>query len=296
MELASLRTVLSVQAHGSLAGAARQMNVDPSSVSRVVAAVEAELGIRLFQRSTRRLSVTEEGASYLRRIAPLMDEIEAAREAARGQRTRPSGHLRMTASVAYACQRIVPALGAFQARFPDITVELISSDANLDLLEHNIDLAVRLAPAPTGDLVSTRLASTRYRVVASPAYLNGRDLGVGPRALGALNCLRFALPGLQDTWHFRRDDGPAFGVAVSGTLLMTNALALKQAACAGLGIALLADWLIEAELRTGQLVDVFPDHACTVSTFDTAAWALYPSRTYLPRKVRVMIDHLKEVL
>ena len=292
----ALRTLLLVETHGSIAGAARALNVDPSSVSRGVAAVEADLGLRVFQRSTRKLSVTDEGRAYLSRLGPLIEELDAAREDARGLRQRPAGTLRMTASVAFADRVIVPLLPAFQDRYPEVMIDLQSSDANLDLVENGIDLAIRLAPAPKGDVISARLMSTRYRVVASPAYLERHPQVTDPRALTGMNCLRFALPGLGDTWTFRDEGGAAFDVAVSGTMMASNALALRRAVKSGLGVAMLADWLIDDDIRAGQLVELFPGYDCTATVFDTAAWALYPNRSYLAQRVRVMIDYLRQSL
>lgn len=296
MDVVALKTVLLVQTHGSIAGAARTLDVDPSSVSRTVAAVEGDLGIRLFQRTTRRLTVTEEGQAYLTRLAPLVEELDAAREEVRGMRGKPTGGLRMTASVAFSDQMIVPLLPRFQSRFPDISIDLQSSDANIDLVENGIDLAIRLAPEPKGDLVSTRLLSTRYRVVASPKFLTQHDPVKHPTDLTKLNCLRFALPGLQDTWTFRAKNVAAFNVPVAGNLKISNALALRHATKIGLGVAMLPDWLINEDVRNGDLVCLCSEYDCTASVFDTAAWALYPNRSYLPQKVRVMIDFLRSNL
>ncbi len=296
MEITSLKTVLLVQTHGSIAGAARALDIDPSSVSRVVAAVEADLGIRLFQRTTRRLTVTEEGQTYLGRLAPLVAEMDAAQEEARGLRQKPAGVLHMTASVAFSHHVIVPLLPTFQALYPDITLDIQSSDVNLDLAENGIDLAIRLAPAPKGDLVSTRLMHTRYHIVASPHYLSTQPAISHPKDLAHLNCLRFALPGLQDVWRFQQAGHAPFDVNVTGNLMISNALALRQAAQTGLGVAILADWLIQDDLREGRLVALCPDFECTATVFDTAAWALYLNRTYLPQKVRIMIDFLRENL
>ncbi|MCY6382856.1 LysR family transcriptional regulator [Hoeflea prorocentri] len=293
MEIASLKTVLLVQSQGSIAAAARALDLDPSSVSRIVATVEADLGVRLFQRTTRRLTVTEEGQVFLTRLAPMLEEIEAAQEDARGLRSKPTGLLRLTASVAFAHHMILPLLPAFQELYPDISIDLQSSDANLDLVEHGIDLAIRLAPAPTGDLVSTRLMKTRYHVVASPNYLDGRAGITKPTDLEQLNCIRFALPGLRDRWMFQSGASAPFEVPVRGDLRISNALALRRAACMGLGVAMLADWLIQDDLRDGRLVALFPDFRCAATEFETAAWALYPNRAYLPQKVRVMIDFLR---
>ncbi len=296
MDLDALRIAALVAQQGSFAAAARVLDLDPSSVSRSVANTEAALGLRLFQRSTRALSLTEEGETYLARVAPLLDEFDHAREEARRLRAAPSGTLRMTASVAFAHECILPFLGAFQADFPDIMVELIPTDANLDIAASSIDLAVRLAPAPKGDLISTRLMTTRYVVCASPDYIANHDPIQHPEDLRNHDCLRFALPAFRTRWRFRAGSAAPFDVPVSGRVVIGNALSLRQAAIDGLGPALLADWLVGPALAEGRLVDLFPDHAATATEFDTAAWLLYPSRSYLPRKVRVMIDFLRQSL
>jgi DNA-binding transcriptional LysR family regulator len=296
MDILALKTVLLVQVKGSIAGAARVLGVSPSSVSRILAGVEAELGIRLFHRSTRHLTTTEEGRAYLQRIAPLIEELDAAKEAASGSRQTPGGLLRMTASVAFSQRVIVPLLPDFHHRFPSITVELLSSDTNLDLIGTGIDLAVRLTPAPEGDLISRRLMRTHYQLVCSPGYLAQLRPPVTPDDLSSLNCLRFALPGLQNTWRFRHGENVPFDIPVSGNLLISNAGALREAVIQGLGIGMFADWMIRDDLREGRLVPLLKDYECTLSDFDTGAWALYPNRAYLPQKVRVMIDFLSKRL
>lgn len=296
MDTDALKTVALVAQHGSFAAAARVLSVDPSSVSRVVATTEAALGIRLFQRTTRSLSVTEEGARYLRRVVPLVEELESAREEAGRLLQQPSGLLRLTASVAFAHECIVPHLADYHARFPEISLELLPTDENLDIPANGIDLAVRLAASPEGDLVSTRLRRTRYRVCASPAYLERYGPLTRPEELATHNCLRFALPEFRSRWRFRRGDGTPFEVAVTGRTVIANALSLRQAARDGLGPALLADWLIGGDLKSGRLIDLFPGHDCAATEFDTGAWALYPSRAFLPRKVRVTIDFLRDKL
>lgn len=288
-----LRTVVLVAQQGSFAAAARVLNLDPSSVSRVIANAEAALGLRLFQRTTRSLRITEEGEIYLRRIVPLLEEFDHAREEASQAVGQPTGTLKMTASVAFAHECIVPHLGAFHDQYPDVAVELIPADANVDILANGIDLAIRLASAPKGDLISTRLRRTRYLVCAAPDYLARKGPIAHPQDLSDHACLRFALPEFRSRWRFRQGDAPVFDVAVSGWAVIANALALRQAAIDGLGPVLLADWLVRNDLAQGRLVELFPDFDCTATDFDTGAWALYPSRSYLPRKVRVMIDFLR---
>ena len=296
MDIQALKTLLLVRDLGSIAAAARALDLDASNVSRLLAGAERELGLRLFQRSTRRLSLTEEGDRYLRRIAPLVDEFEAAREEATYKDRSPRGILRMTASVAFSQEFLVPLLPEFQGRHPDLTVELFPSDTNLDLMAEGLDMAIRLASAPKGDLISTRLVRTHYRVVAAPRYLEEFGPIVHPDDLASANCLRFALPDFRSFWRFRKKDEDPFAVEISGTTVISSALSLRETARLGMGPVLLPDWLITEDLATGRLIDLFPEFDCAPAEFDTSAWILYPSRSYLPQKVRVMIDFLKAEL
>ena len=296
MDTDLLKTVVLVAQQGSFAAAARVLNVDSSSVSRTVASVEAQLGLRIFQRTTRTLTITEEGELYLARVAPLIDEFEHAREAATQTLRGPSGTLKMTASVAFTHECIVPHLGDFHRQNPDVQVELLPSDAMVDIAANGIDLAIRLAPAPKGDLISTRLLRTRYRVCAAPGYVDSHPPITDPRDLADHDCLRFALPEFRTRWRFRRDDGQPVSAPIGGKIIIGNALSLRRAAVDGLGPVLLADWLVGRDLSDGRLIDLFPDYECTATEFDTGAWALYPSRSFLPRKVRAMIDFLRDRL
>lgn len=296
MELDDLKTLLLVRNLGGFAAAARALDLNPASVSRRVAEIEDRLGLRLFQRSTRRFSVTEAGETFLERIAPLIDEVEAAFGEARDEQREARGTLRLTTSVAFGHEGIVPRLAAFHAANPGIAVELLLTDQNVDLVRERIDLALRLAPAPAGDLVSSRLLTARYRVVAAPEWCAREGRPAEPGDLSARDTLRFALPGFRDRWLFRDAAGTVTEVPVGGWLVVSSALALRRACLDGLGPALLADWLVDRDIAAGRLVDLFPDHAVTATRFDAGIWALYPSKAYLPRRVRVMIDFLRESL
>lgn len=293
MDLLQLKTLLAVAQHGSFAAAARALDQDPSAISRTVAAAEAHLGVRLFERSTRRLAVTGVGQAYLDRIAPLVEELQQAEEEARSARRSPSGTLRITASVAWGQEVLVPLLPAFRAKFPEIELDLRFTDANLDLLAEGIDLAIRLTPAPEGDLISTRLRRTTYHVVAAPAYIKAHGRPADPQDLRKHDCLRMPLPGRDGSWHFRTGLGEEVHVPVSGAITISNPLALRAAARAGLGPALLADWLIAEDLVEGRLITLLTGWEVTATGFDTGAWALYPSRTYMPARLRAMLDFLK---
>ena len=292
MDVTSLRLFCEVARLGSFAAAARQGDVDPSSVSRTIALLEQELGVRLFQRTTRRLSLTEAGDLYLRRVEAIVDELDRARDEAQAVSIEPSGTLRLTTSVAFGQICIVPLIAVFRARFPDLKLELVMTDANLDLVANRVDLAVRLGPSLDGDLVATKLMDTRYRVCAAPSYLRQAPALRTPDDLTRHRCVLFTFPEFRSRWLFRGGGGVS-EVAVDGDVLISNALALREAALAGIGPALLADWLIRDALAAGTLVDLFPQHEVAATSFETAAWLLYPSRAFLPNKVRVAIDFLK---
>ncbi|MDD7909852.1 LysR substrate-binding domain-containing protein [Pseudovibrio exalbescens] len=217
MDLDALKIAALVATHGSFARVARLKNVDPSSISRSVAGIEEQLALRLFQRSTRRLTLTEEGARYLERIGPLLDEMELAHEEAAAFRQNPTGTLRLTASIAFGSECIVPLLHKLQAQLPNLIVELQLSDSNLDLVENGIDLAIRLTPAPEGELISTRLRTTRYYICVSPDFLKTSPPLATPEDLKEANCLRYALPRVPHVWRFRGKDGNLREISVDGS-------------------------------------------------------------------------------
>jgi DNA-binding transcriptional LysR family regulator len=292
MDLETLRLFVDVAQQGSFSAVARAREVDPSSVSRAVSALEAELSTRLFQRSTRSMTLTEAGQRYLSRTAPLVEELDRAHEELASTRADPIGTLRLTASVAFTQVCLTPLLPAFRAAFPRLKLELLVTDRALDLVAENVDLAIRLGPSYRADVIGVKLFSTRYRVVASPAYLAREGAITTPRALGERRCLLLALPDFRSRWLFRRRN-KIVEVPVSGDLVISSVLALRSAALAGLGPCLLADWIVDGDLAEGTLVEVLPSFEVTATTFETAAWLLYPSRDYLPRKVRGAIDFLK---
>lgn len=296
MNTQDIALFLEVARSGSFAEAARRRGLDPSAVSRAVAGLETRLGLRLFERTTRRLSLTEAGETCLARMAPLVEELEAVAAAARDSTTRPSGHLRLSASVSFGQRVIVPRLAAFRAAFPSVTVEGLFSDANVDLVAERIDLAIRLAPAVSGDLIVSRLMTTRYRVVASPAYLAGAPRLAAPADLAGHRVLRFPFADYRDRWLFRDRAGALIEQPIDGDLVLAPALALLEAARGGLGPALLPDWLVDDDLAGGRLVHCLTEWQATATDFDTAAWLVYPSRAYLPAKTRAMIDFLRAEL
>ena len=296
MDVASISLILDVARLKSLAGVARVRDLDPSSVSRSLTQVENALGVRLFHRTTRRLSLTEAGATFVARMTPLLEEYERSIDDVRSTRRKVDGTIRLTASVAFGQTKILPLLPRLRADFPDLTLDLTLSDANLDLVTDRIDLAVRLGPSVSGDVVCSKLCDTRYRVCASPAYVEAAGPIRDPGDLEAHAALLFSLDDFRSRWLFREAAGRVTEVPVHGRIVVSSALGLRAAALDGLGPVLLADWLIEGDIEAGRLVDLFPDREVTATTFETAAWLVYPSRSFAPRRVRAVIDFLRRHL
>lgn len=294
MDISTLQTFVEVMRQRSFAKVAREQNVDPSSISRTISGLEKELGVRLFQRTTRKLSPTEAGVIYFNRIEPLVEEMQQAEEIIKEVSEQPQGTLRVTASVSFGLKCIVPLLAEFEATYPDLTVDLLLTDSRLDLLTDRIDLAIRLGELKDSTLIAQRLMSTRYYVCASPNYLAKHQQINQPKDIEQHNCLLFPLTGFKSHWIFKNQQGKTSKITVRGRTIISNAIALQECAIASMGLALLPHWLIGEEVKSGKLVKVLPDYDVTATDFNTSAWLVYPSRRYVPLKVKVFVDFLQE--
>ena len=293
MEIATLKLFVETARLGSFAKVARAVDVDPATVSRVVAGLEAELGFRLFQRTTRRMQLTPAGLDYLQAVEGAVDQLESAREVALMQDKGLTGTLRVTASYAMGQIKLVPLLAEFRKTFPNLRVELIFTDANLDLVAERIDLAIRLSPRIEGNYIAAKLFQTRYHVVASPPYLRKHPVGKDPSALAQHHCLTLDITDFRKQWQFCNQAGEISRVKIHSDVMVSHAVALADLAIAGVGPALLPHWVIAKDIRGGRLLDLFPNYRATATTFDTGAWLLYPSRAFLPRRVRMAVDFFK---
>lgn len=296
MDVSVLNLFVEVVRQGSFAAVARDRNLDPSSISRAIAGLEKELDLRLLQRTTRQLSLTEAGKTYFERIEPLIEEIQQASDLAADVSGQPKGQLRVTASVSFGLKCIVPFLPQFEQQYPDLTVDLLLTDAVVDLLTDRIDVAIRLGHLKDSTLIAQQLMRTSYRVCASLEYLQRFPPITAPQAIANHNCLRFPLAGFQTQWLFKDAQGKLTEVPVQGNTVISNGIALQHCAIAGMGLALLPNWLINEDLKSGTLVHVLPEYDVTGTDFITAAWLVYPSRCYVPLKLRVFIDFLKQTV
>lgn len=294
MDVSVLQLFVEVVRQGSFAAVARDRNLDPSSVSRAIAGLEEELGIRLFQRTTRQLSPTSAGMIYFERIEPLVEEIQQATDIATDVSGKPKGTLRVTASASFGLKCIVPLLPEFQRLYPDLTVDFLLTDAVVDLFAERIDVAVRLGLLADSSLIAQQLMRTQYSVCASPDYLKRSPPLLHPNDLKHHNCLLFPLSGFRSRWIFKDRMGELSEIPISGQTVISSGIALQQCAISGMGLTLLPNWLIDDDLQAGNLVNVFPDFDVTATDFNSAAWLVYPSRAYIPLKVRIFIEFLKQ--
>lgn len=292
IQIQALRTFREVANRGSFAAVARDQGIDPSLVSRSIANLETALGFTLFERTTRRLNLTEAGAAYLSRVSVLVDEFADARDQALDLMSKPSGTLRVTSSTAFGSQWLVPRLRGFMELYPEISVEAVLTERPLDIAEERIDLAIRLGPRPSGSFVGTKLMDTRYHVVATPDYVARSGAPCEPEDLSLRECVLLSLPAYRSSWVLRHAER-SVDVPVRGRLTLSSPTGVKAAVLSGLGPGLIASWMLENELVDGSLIDLFPECEASAGEFDTAAWLLYPSRAYVPLKVRVLIDYLK---
>ena len=278
-----------VVASGSLSAAARDLGVSTAVVSRRLAALEARLGVRLVNRTTRRLALTDEGASYLDACTRILGEIEDADAAAAAKRVEPQGVLKVALPASFGHKHIAPLIPPFAARFPRIQLALSLSDRTVNVIEEGYDLAIRIGELEDSSLAARKLAPNRRVVCASPAYLKTHETPRQPGDLQQHNCL--TTTELSMNWEYKGPDGKRGAVRVSGNYACDNWEVLREWAMAGLGVALKSTWDVRRQLEDGSLVRLLPGYDFGT---DVAIYAIYPHRRYLPAKTRVFIDYLAE--
>lgn len=294
MDTNHLKIFTEVVRQGSFAAAARAMDIDPSAATRAITSLEKDLGLRLLERTTRHLVLTEAGRKYHDNACKMLEDLQQAVDEARDLAGSPRGVVRVTASVTYGYAVLLPLLPLLRATYPELEVELLLSDEIVDLLAERVDVALRLRQEEDTSLVGTRLAKIKYRVVATPLYLKQQGTPSSPAALLERDCLRCSIRGYRNDWKFRKSDRIVETIDVKGWLIVSNSLALHRAALDNLGPALLPDWLIKSDLASGRLIDLFPDYDVSPTDFDNAVWLLYTSRSYVPNRVRAFVDFIKE--
>lgn len=278
-----------VVATGSLSSAARELGLSPAMVSRRLAALEARLGVRLVNRTTRSLHLTDEGATYYESCSRVLAEIEHANASVSAGRQEPQGTLRVALPAAFGNQYVAPLVPQFAARYPAVQLFLSLSDRTINLVEDGFDLAIRIAALEDSSLAARKLAPNRRVLCASPEYLRRHGPPSVPADLAQHNCLLASDFGTA--WEYKDPEGRPGSVRVSGRYVCDNWEVLREWALAGLGIALKSTWDVRRHLASGALLPILPGYSFDS---DVAIYAVYPHRRHLPAKTRAFIDFLAD--
>jgi DNA-binding transcriptional LysR family regulator len=285
--LGGVSTLVAVVESGSFVRAAEALGVTQSAVSRAVSRLETRLGIRLLHRTTRSVKLTAEGQRFYEEIAPMLSGIRDAVTSATGAAAVVSGRLRVNIDPFVSRLLLAPQIGSFLNRYPELSLELITRDSLGDLIGEGFDVAVRFGDPPTSSLVVRKVLETRILTVAAPSYIERHGRPTKPSELSRHHCIQFRNPGTGQPfeWEFHRGR-KIVPVKTSGRLLLTDVGTMLGACIAGAGIAQVMALGIQDLLDGGQLVELFPDWP----NEKFPLFALYPSRTLPPAKLRAFLD------
>lgn len=282
------RMFVAVMETGSFVKAAARLGTSASQASKLVGALEADLGVRLLNRTTRSISPTEAGQSYFQRLRTILDDFDDLDALIRNANLSPRGRLKMTAPVSFGSVELVPALNLFAAQFAEIELDVSFTDRLVNMVDDGFDLAIRIGHPTDSSLIARRLCDTRVVVVASAAYLGRHGRPDTPADLAEHHCVIDTNLRDPNHWVFRNGAGRRMVQPVHGRLRYSNADACLQAAQAGLGLAYLPSFVAAPALRSGSVASVLADF----EPEPFGVFALYPNGQHLAAKVRVLVDFL----
>ncbi len=266
---------------------AREARTSQPTISRQIAALEARLGTRLFARSTRALTPTEAGVDFYAQARRVLETLAEAEASVAKSNAGVVGILRLACPVAFGRLHVVPRLGRFMRRHPALKLDLVLSDQFVDLVEEGVDLSIRVGEVKSPDLIAQRIGETRRVALASPNYLAQRGTPQTPRDLGEHDCIVYTRLATGARWHFGGPGGP-WEIEVDGRFRANNSEAVREAILAGLGIGVVPVWLLADEAERAQLQTVLAEYEPARLPIN----AVYPSRRFVPHKVRAMVEFL----
>jgi len=275
-----------VAERGSFAAAARHLRRSPAAVTRAVAELEARLGVRLLNRTTRAVSLTDAGARFLTGARRVLSEFEEIERAAAGEGSAPRGELRITAPIMFGRLHVMPIVVEFLRRFPDVSVALTLLDRPVDLVEEGLDAALRIGPQAESSAIVTRVGAVRQIVVAAPRYLRGQGALDVPADLEAHTVIAFPNISSSERWTFRDRGGELLRIAIKPRLIVNTSEAAIAAALSGFGVTQVLSYQAAAETGSGALVRLLQD-------YEGEAWPvqlLYPGGRHPPPKLRAFLD------
>lgn len=270
---------------GSFSAAARDLRIGQPAVSKVIAGLEARLGVRLLIRSTRRLSPTDAGQAYYEKARRIVVDADEAETAARGLGRGLEGRLRVCAPVTFARLHITPKLGSFLEAHPKLRLELVMDDRNVDLLEENVDVAIRLGDLADSSLTARKIGEAERLVVASPEYLARHGSPRSPGELVGHTAIVYTPNAGVEQWRFRKGTSDV-SVSVPSRLVCTAAEGVREAVLAGLGLAIISRWMMMAELKSGIVTPLLTEWELP----STALWAVFPAGRLPTTKARAFVS------
>lgn len=273
---------------GNMSAAGREMGLSPAVVSKRISLLEDRLGARLFQRTTRHLTLTETGDGYFKRVVDILSLVEEAEDFVNRRNTKPRGHLKITAPTSFSRRHVAPHLPNFLNRYPEIDLDFRITDDFVDIIRENFDVAIRIGELEDSSLVAKKLANEHRILCAAPAYLQAFD---SPKDLADLEMHNCLSAGALDVWRLEGPEGLR-QFRPKGNVRSNSGELIRESVFAGVGISLLAIWDVGPALKSGELEVVLPNYRGVSSD---AIWAVYPSRDYMPSKVNVLIDFLSDL-
>ncbi|WP_426106290.1 LysR family transcriptional regulator [Massilia sp. TSP1-1-2] len=283
-----ISTFVEVVARGSLSAAARAEAIAPAMIGRRLDALEARLGVKLLQRTTRKLVLTDEGAAFLEDCQRILAELEEAEAAVAERSAKASGHLLVSAPAGFGRQHVAPLLPSFLAEHREVTVNLNLNDRLVDVVGEGVDVAIRIASLSDSTLVGMKLADNQRVLVASPAYLKRHGTPETLADLAKHNCLPISSEGSQRGWTFR-EHGKAVTIKVAGNMVCNDGAVLHDWALAGKGLAWRSMWEVNAEIDAGKLKTVLDQFAAPGNDIH----AVFAQRRHLPLRIRAFVDFLR---
>ncbi|EON91381.1 LysR family transcriptional regulator [Marinobacter lipolyticus SM19] len=288
-KLLEMQTFVSVVDAKSFVGAAEGMGVSKAAVSRYVNDLETRLGVRLLHRTTRRLSLTDEGEVFYFRCKELLSDVEEAEAELDSRSGNARGLLRINVPVSFGIGHLGPLWGEFHQRHPDVQLDINLADRIVDIVEEGFDLAIRIASLPSSTLISRNLASTRILLCASPDYLATHGTPWHPSELSEHRIIAYSNLATRHDWQFEGPHG-AVSVRIRPWLNTNNGDTCRAVALSHQGIILQPDFLVGADLATGSLVEVMPEYR----SMELGIYAIYPTRKFVAPKVRALVDFLSD--
>ncbi|WP_347254332.1 DNA-binding transcriptional regulator YafC [Leminorella grimontii] len=276
---------------GSFSRAAEQLGLANSAVSRSVKKLESKLGVSLLNRTTRQLSLTEEGERYFRRVQAILQEMAAAENEIMETKRTPRGLLRIDAATPVMLHFLMPLIKPFRERYPEITLSLVSSETFINLIERKVDIAIRAGTLTDSSLRARPLFTSYRKIVASPDYLARRGTPQTIEDLKEHDCLGFTEPASLNIWPVSRGDGQLF--EITSSLSSNSGETIKQLCLSGNGIACLSDYMIDGEIERGEFVELLPTHRLPI---EMPFSAVYYSDRAVSARIRAFIDFLSERL